>query len=201
MSENMKYYNIGRKVPDEAKKTIAAGKLKGFTDINPMWRIQMLTEMFGPCGIGWHTNTVRFWTEEGRDGRVAAFCHIYLYVKVGEEWSMPIEGIGGSMFVNNFKGQAETSDEAYKMAYTDAISVATKAIGIGADVYWEAGRTKYSLLAEQQPVICTQCGATLKPDIKTKAGWLKAHEFAEKFGGLCPDCVVKKAVEMQGEPK
>lgn len=54
---------------------------------------------------------------------------------------------------------------------------------------------------EQQPVICTKCGATLKPDIKTKAGWLKAHEFAEKFGGLCPDCVVKKAVEMQGEPK
>ena len=161
MCENMKYYNIGRKVPDEAKKTIAAGKLKGFTDINPMWRIQMLTEMFGPCGIGWYIDDVRYWTEEGKDGRVAAFCEIQLYIKVDGEWSKPIEGIGGSMFVNNFKGQAETSDEAYKMAYTDAISVATKALGIGADVYWEAGRTKYSLLAEQQPVICTQCGATL----------------------------------------
>ena len=208
MCENMKYYNIGRKVPDEAKKTIGAGKLKGFTDINPMWRIQMLTEMFGPCGIGWYIDDVRYWTEEGKDGRVAAFCELNLYIRREhkvwegvEEWSKPIKGIGGSMFVNNFKGQFETSDEAYKMAYTDAISVATKAIGIGADVYWEAGRTKYSLLAEQQPVICTQCGATLKPDIKTKSGWLKAHEFAEKFGGLCPDCVVKKAVEMQGDPK
>lgn len=54
---------------------------------------------------------------------------------------------------------------------------------------------------ERKPVICTKCGATLKPDIKTKAGWLKAHEFAEKFGGLCPDCVVAKSVAMQGEPK
>lgn len=206
--ENMKYYNIGRKVPDEAKKTIAAGKLKGFTDINPMWRIKVLTEMFGPCGIGWYIDDVRYWTEEGKDGRVAAFCELKLYIRegVGEGWSKPIKGVGGSMLVNIFKGQAETSDEAYKMAYTDAISVACKALGIGADVYWDKDRTKYNQNDNRddktaEPVICTQCGATLKPDIKTKSGWLKAHEFAEKFGGLCPDCVVKKAVEMQGEPK
>lgn len=54
---------------------------------------------------------------------------------------------------------------------------------------------------EKKPVICTKCGTQLKPEIKTKAGWLTAHEFAEKFKGLCPDCVVAKAVEMQGEPK
>lgn len=206
-NDNMEYYNIGRKVPDEAKKAIGAGKLKGFTDINPMWRIQMLTEMFGPCGIGWFIETKRFWTEEGKDGRVAAFCHINLYIRTDSEWSEPIEGIGGSMFVNNFKGQAETSDEAYKMAYTDAISVATKALGIGADVYWEAGRTKYSLLAEQKPeqqpeqkprkkekshLKCPNCEDLLDAEIKTKAGWVTAAEFAEKFGGLCPSCVVAR---------
>ena len=201
MSENMKFYNMSRAVPDNAKKIIGAGKIKGFTDINPMWRIQMLTEMFGPCGIGWYIDDVRYWTEEGKDGRVAAFCEIQLYIKVDGEWSKPIEGIGGSMFVNNFKGQPETSDEAYKMAYTDAISVACKALGIGADVYWEAGRTKYSLLEEKKPVICTKCGTQLKPEIKTKSGWLTAHEFAEKFDGLCPDCVVQKAVAMQAVPK
>lgn len=48
---------------------------------------------------------------------------------------------------------------------------------------------------------CSKCGKELQADIKTKAGWLTAAEFAEKFGGLCPDCVVKKAVEMQGDPK
>ena len=201
MSDKMRYYNMGRNVPDDAKKTISAGKIKGFTDINPMWRIQMLTEMFGPCGFGWYIDDVRYWTEEGKDGRVAAFCELNLYISTAGEWSKPIKGIGGSMFVNNFKGQPETSDEAYKMAYTDAISVACKALGIGADVYWEAGRTKYSLLEEKKPVICTKCGAQLKPEIKTKAGWLTAHEFAEKFDGLCPDCVVQKAAAMQGEPK
>ena len=51
--DNMKFYNMGRTVPDEAKKPISAGRLKGMTDINPMWRIKRLTEMFGACGIGW----------------------------------------------------------------------------------------------------------------------------------------------------
>ena len=48
MKDNLELYNKGRAVPEEAKKTIQAGKLKGFTDINPMWRIKTLTEMFGP---------------------------------------------------------------------------------------------------------------------------------------------------------
>ena len=58
---NMDIYNKFRVVPAEAKKTIAAGKLKGFTDVNPMWRIKMLTEQFGPCGIGWYTEIVDRW--------------------------------------------------------------------------------------------------------------------------------------------
>ena len=33
---NMELYELGRQVPDEAKKPITAGRLKGFTDINPM---------------------------------------------------------------------------------------------------------------------------------------------------------------------
>ena len=127
MMDNMRYYNAGREVPDAAKKTIKGGKLSGFTDINPMWRIQKLTELFGVCGVGWYTEIKRIWAEEGKDGRVAAFCEIHLYVKVDGEWSRPIEGIGGSMLVNVFKGSPETSDECYKMAYTDAISVAAKA--------------------------------------------------------------------------
>lgn len=189
--DNMKYYNTGRNVPDEAKKTIGAGKLKGFTDINPMWRIQMLTEMFGPCGIGWYTEIKRTWCEEGKDGRVAAFCEILLYINVDGEWSKPIEGIGGSMLVNRFKGEPETSDECYKMAYTDAISVATKALGIGADVYWAAGRTKYSQMEEKkEPVYCTRCGKQLKEEIKGSKATYTAQEYFDKFGGLCPDCYI-----------
>ena len=51
--ENLAIYNAVRSVPDSAKRRIEAGRLKGKTDINPMWRIKALTETFGPCGFGW----------------------------------------------------------------------------------------------------------------------------------------------------
>lgn len=142
--DNMQIYNSVREVPATAQKEIRAGKIKGFTDINPMWRIQTLTERFGVCGFGWKTKTIKKWLEPAPDGKTAAFCDIELYVKIDGEWSEPIEGTGGSMFVNLFKGEKESSDECYKMAFTDALSVACKALGIGADVYWAQGRTKYS---------------------------------------------------------
>ena len=44
---NMEIFDLVREVPDEAKKQITAGRLKGMTDISPMWRIQKLTELFG----------------------------------------------------------------------------------------------------------------------------------------------------------
>ena len=148
MMDNMDLYNRFREVPPEAKKTIQAGKLRGFTDVNPMWRIKKLTEAFGPCGFGWYTEITNKWIEKGGDGRTSAFIEINLYVKDGEEWSKPIIGVGGSMFTNIFKGSLETSDEAFKMAYTDAISIACKALGMGADVYFEKDRTKYGLTDE-----------------------------------------------------
>ena len=50
--ENLELYNAVREVPKEAQKAIGAGRLKGMTDINPMWRIKVLTEQFGICGRG-----------------------------------------------------------------------------------------------------------------------------------------------------
>ena len=141
--ENMAIYEQGKAVPIEAKKSIQAGRLKGFTDINPMWRIRKLTEMFGPCGIGWYYNVEREWLEPTETGEVAAFVRIHLYIKVDGEWSKPIVGVGGSAFVANESKGARMSDEAYKMAQTDALSVACKNLGIGAEVYWAAGETKY----------------------------------------------------------
>lgn len=141
---NMEIYNAVRTVPENAKKPIYAGRLKGMTDINPMWRIQALTEQFGPVGIGWYYKTVRKWVEEGADGVKCAFVDIELYIKHNNEWSMPIEGTGGNSFVAKEKSGLYTSDEAFKMALTDAISVACKALGFGADVYWQAGRSKYN---------------------------------------------------------
>lgn len=141
--ENLSIYERSRVVPENAKKPIAAGRLKGFTDINPMWRIKKLTEMFGPCGLGWYYKEVNR-TVEYLDKEAAAFVDIELYVKYGDTWSQPICGTGGSMLIANEKNGLRLSDEAFKMATTDAISVACKNLGIGADVYWDESRTKYT---------------------------------------------------------
>ena len=61
--EKMDIYNATKKVPDNAKKRINGGRLSGKTDINPMWRIKILTEQFVPCGIGWYYKTVNKWME------------------------------------------------------------------------------------------------------------------------------------------
>ena len=145
LNENLTIYNQFKQVPDIAKKTIAGGKLSGFTDINPMWRIKRLTEIFGPCGIAWKAPIVEKWAETGANGEVIANVKIQLFIKYNGEWSEPIDGIGGSMLINTEKSKLTTNDEAYKMAYTDAISVACKMLGGGADVYFEKDRTKYDI--------------------------------------------------------
>lgn len=139
---SLELYNKVRNVPLEAQRTIKAGRLKGFTDINPMWRIQILTEHFGVCGIGWKPEIVKQWLEPYSNGEVAAFCNINLYIKQDGAWSDAIPGTGGAKFVAKESGGMYVDDEAYKKAYTDALSVACKMIGIGADVYWSEG-SKY----------------------------------------------------------
>lgn len=141
--DNLKIYNAVAEVPSTAKKEIKGGRLNGKTDINPMWRIKSLTEQFGPCGIGWYPEILSKRLEEGAGGEIAAFVDIALYIKVENEWSKPIAGTGGSMFVAKEKNGMYTNDEAYKMAYTDAISVACKSLGMGASVYWDKDKTKY----------------------------------------------------------
>ena len=140
---NLELYERVRAVPDDAKKPINAGRLKGMTDINPMWRIKKLTEEFGPCGIGWWTKVTDRWTETVGD-ETCAFVDLELYIKVGDEWSKPITGSGGSKLATKERSGIYVSDECYKMAETDALSVACKKLGIGADVYFSADRTKYS---------------------------------------------------------
>lgn len=140
--ENLEIYNKVKSVPNNAKKPIQGGRLKGKTDINPMWRIKALTELFGPCGIGWYYKETKQWTEIYGD-EICAFVNIELYIKVNGEWSMPIFGTGGNMLAQKEKGGIYVSDECFKMATTDALSVACKQLGVGAEVYWQEDNTKY----------------------------------------------------------
>lgn len=141
--DKMQIYDATKSVPSNAKRMIEAGRLKGKTDINPMWRIKVLTEQFGPCGIGWFYKEVKQWTETVGE-EICAFVNIELFIKIDGEWSQPIFGTGGNMLAAKEKSGIHVSDECFKMATTDALSVACKQLGIGADVYFEKDSTKYS---------------------------------------------------------
>lgn len=150
--ENLSIYNQLRVVPAEAKKRINGGRLDGKTDINPQYRIMAMTAVFGPCGIGWYYSIDKQWTEE-HQSEVKCFCNISLYIKDGDQWSAPIPGTGGSTIVEKNRSGFYVNDEGYKMALTDALSVAMKALGVAADVYFEKGvryGTKYEQPAQQQ---------------------------------------------------
>lgn len=152
--ENMELYEQFRKCPVEAQKAITAGRLKGKTDINPMWRIKVLTETFGPCGFGWTCKITQTWIEDSPEtAEKTANVRVELRVNYKGKWSEPIEGIGGAMFVEQESRGLHCDDDCFKKAYTDAISVACKALGIAADIYYAKDpETKYDTGdANEQP--------------------------------------------------
>jgi hypothetical protein len=209
---NLEIYNKYRAVPKEAQKEIRGGRLRGMTDINPMWRIKSLTEQFGPCGIGWVVYIKNRWLDITTTGETVVNVEVGLKIKHNGEWSEEIIGIGGSMLVSNEKQGLYTNDEAYKMAYTDAISVACKALGFGADIYWQKDTTKYAepavdLSAQMVKPVETKLSAIVKcrdcgneiVDVVARDGsvWgvLDICEYSSaRFGRhLCLDCQKKAA--------
>lgn len=141
---NLEIWNKVKAVPSTAIKPINGGRLKGMSDINPTWRLKVLTETFGVCGFGWKYEIISERLEHGCNDEISAFVRINLFVKIEGKWSEPIAGTGGSSFVAKEKAGLYQSDECFKMALTDAISVACKALGVGADVYWDKDKTKYN---------------------------------------------------------
>jgi DNA-directed RNA polymerase subunit RPC12/RpoP len=197
MAENLRFYEAGRNVPQEAQKQFNNGRFSG-TDINPMWRIKKLTELFGPAGLGWYYEVISERSETVGD-TVMAIVDLNLYIKDPDsgEWSRPIFGTGGNVLLA--KGRA--SDEGYKMALTDALSVACKALGIGADIYYSKDKTKYTAPQEAEsgrggtgnpspteaPTMtktyqCRRCGMEIDEETANAS-------YAESKRILCPECL------------
>jgi hypothetical protein len=145
--------------PESALKKINGGRLKGMTDISPQWRYKAMTEVFGPAGKGWSYTIEKLWTEEGVGGEIMAFAQVNLVAD-----GLPIPGIGGSKLIAKETGGMHNSDEAYKMAVTDALSVAMKMLGVGADIYmgmWDGSKYK-----DSNPV----ADAIIRADVKPLSG-------------------------------
>lgn len=137
LDHNLRFYSQGCDVPADALKAIKAGRLRGMTDVNPMWRMKRMTEIFGPIGFGWKYTIDRLWTETYGE-EVKCFCNVSLFVRDPEtkEWSDAIPGSGGSAIVSVESKGNYVNDEGYKMALTDALSIAMKPLGIGGNIWY-----------------------------------------------------------------
>ena len=210
--DNMRIWGRFSTTPKEAQKTIEAGRRKGFTDINPMWRFKALTEQFGPCGIGWKLEIKDYRIEQGAGDEQRAFVLVNLYYREPDgTWSEPVPGFGGASFVSREKSGPYTNDECYKMALSDAIGTACKALGMSADIYFAKDRSKYTLPAAEPdkpkppkepdappapppaPLICDCCGkeivgVTLKSGTKKTVDQIVGYS-RQAFGqALCYQC-------------
>ena len=153
-SENMRIWEaLGKTDPAATKQFIRSGGFKG-TAISPMWANLQMTEFFGPCGSGWGQGKPEYQVVEA-GGEVLVYCTVELWYR---EPGIPahrysVFGVGGDkvvtqVFMKDGKGQKivdeakggyktypQTDDEAFKKAYTDALSNAMKFIGVAADVH------------------------------------------------------------------
>lgn len=137
-------YAAASHVPKRVLKTIDVGRLKGKSDINPQWKISLMTEIYGMCGIGWKFEVTEKNTVTINTGEVMLFMTVAVYTRNGDEWSDPVYGMGGDFIIKKERTGLHANDEAYKMCLTDALGNALKYIGVAADVYEQLNDTKYA---------------------------------------------------------
>lgn len=185
---NLSIFNKVRKVPDNALKQINAGRLKGMSDVNPVWRILAMTDTFGVCGVGWKYEITKQWTET-YGNEIKGFCNINMFIKVDGEWSDAIPGTGGASFVAMERNGAYVSDEVYKMALTDALSVAMKSIGVAADIYFSKGAdlgAKYAI--NEQAANGSLPTQSTDPNLEAILANIKAARNTDELKQIWDDC-------------
>ena len=123
---------LKRTDPKATKPFQRAGGFRG-TQIDPTWRMQMMTEMFGPVGKGWGYEQLEWTIAE----RMIFICARVWYrdPETGEQcWTGPQWG-GTEMIRKNRDGSERPDDECFKMSMTDAVGKCLVQIGLGADIY------------------------------------------------------------------
>jgi hypothetical protein len=125
---------LGRTDPAHTSQFKRGGGFSG-TAIKPIWSFRRMTEMFGPCGIGWGVSEPTFQVVPGHEGEVLVYCTAAIWYAQGDEQSRTVYGVGGDKVVAKNKYGLNGNDEAFKAAYTDALTNALKLIGVGADVH------------------------------------------------------------------
>jgi hypothetical protein len=133
--------NLGRTDPAHTQKFTRGGGFKG-TAIKPMFSYRRMTEEFGPCGIGWGVGEPTFQVVPGDNREVLVYCTASIWYR-RDDAEARVYGVGGDKVVSYIKANEqynrperwESDDEAFKKAFTDAVTNALKLIGVGADVH------------------------------------------------------------------
>lgn len=140
MTDNLALWEkLGRTDPAHTKGFKRGGGFTG-TAIKPMWSYKRMTEEFGPCGTGWGVGEPSFQVVNGDNREILVYCTASIWY--GED-RRTVYGVGGDKIVTHIKASTqynrperwESDDEAFKKAFTDAITNALKLIGVGADVH------------------------------------------------------------------
>jgi len=178
---NLEEWDQLKQPPEASLKKITGGRLSGKSDINPQWRYQALTEVYGPCGSGWRYEIDRTWTEAGTDGQVFVFSHVSLFVVRNGKWSAAIPATGGSMLIEKENsGHMHCNDEAVKMSVTDALGTAAKMLGVAADVY--LGNWDGSKYRNQPEPLTKPRKEPAKPKPISEMGWGDVHTAFKASG-------------------
>jgi len=120
--------------PAHTKSFKRAGGFSG-TAIKPIYSIKRMTDHFGPCGYGWGMTEPTF-TVVPAGNETLVYATVGVWVREGDNQSAPIYGVGGDKVMTVRKdGGAFCDDEAFKKAYTDALTNALVKLGVGADVH------------------------------------------------------------------
>lgn len=121
---------LGKTDPKHTKPFNRAGGFKG-TAIKPMFSFHRMTEEFGACGEGWGVNEPTFQVVPAGD-EILVYCTVSIWHGKRENI---VFGVGGDKAVIKQSSGLRSDDEAFKKAFTDAVTNALKLIGVGADVH------------------------------------------------------------------
>ena len=125
MKKNMEIWNVLKKTNPDFTKPLPGYGGKKLTTIDPMYQIQMMTEIFGPVGKGWKYNV----EYKYQDGLV--FAEVCVQYYQDHKWYE----YGPVCSVQNLSKKDRLDDEAPKKAMTDAMTKAFSHLGMSADVF------------------------------------------------------------------
>ncbi len=172
MTDNLRIWSALEKTDPKHTKNFKRGGGFTGTAMKPIWLTKRLTELFGPCGVGWGMLEPKFQVVNAND-EILVYCTVALWYNESDKHSNSVYGVGGDKVMGKNKYGPFTNDEAFKASYTDALSNAMKQIGVGADIHMG--------LFDDEKYVRETARAFAEPDpVKSEADQIYAEQSADR---------------------